>query len=75
LVTNPILVNQHVGWSQLVTPLIAWQPKTIPYPMWYNTLPSFVPMDFNMYSMYYLGIKGHDPLISRRRKGYAIGDT
>jgi hypothetical protein len=25
-----------------------------------------------MYSMYYSEIKRHDPLISRRRKGYAI---
>jgi len=32
-------------------------------------------MDPNMYSMYYLGIKGLDPLISRRKKGYAIGVT
>jgi hypothetical protein len=40
--------------------------------MWYNTIPSFVPMDLNMYSMYYLGIKGLDPLMYGRRKGYAI---
>jgi hypothetical protein len=33
LVTNPIPVNQHVGWSQPVTPLIARQPRTISYPM------------------------------------------
>lgn len=39
--------------------------------MWYNIVPSFVPMDFNVYSMYYLGIKGLDPLISRRKEQYA----
>jgi hypothetical protein len=33
LVTNPILVNQHLGWPQLVTPLVAWQPKIVPYQM------------------------------------------
>jgi len=38
--------------------------------MWYNIIPSFVPMDFNMYSMYYSKIKGLDPLISRRKKGF-----
>ncbi len=36
--------------------------------MWYNIVPSFVPMDLNMYFMYYSGIKGLDPLIFRKRK-------
>jgi hypothetical protein len=36
LVTNPIPVNQHVSWPQTITPLIARQPKTIPYTMRYN---------------------------------------
>ncbi len=35
-----------------------------------NIVPSFVPMDLNMYSMYYLGIKGLDPLTFGRKKGY-----
>jgi hypothetical protein len=39
--------------------------------MWYNVVPSFVPMDFNMYSMYYSRIKGLDPLIFTKKKGYA----
>jgi hypothetical protein len=39
--------------------------------MWFNTVPSFVPMDLNMYTMYYLGIKGPDPMIFRRKEGYA----
>jgi hypothetical protein len=43
--------------------------------MWYNTIPSFVLMDFNVYSMYYLGIKGLDPLISRKKKGDPINVT
>jgi hypothetical protein len=58
-----------------MTPLIAKQPRTVPYSMWYNIVPSFVPMDLNMYSMYYLGIKGLDPLIYRRKKGYATSVT
>jgi hypothetical protein len=43
--------------------------------MWYNTIPSFVPMDRNMYSMYYSKTKGPNPLISRRRKGYVVNVT
>jgi hypothetical protein len=39
LVTNPIPVNQHLGWPQLVTPLIVGQPRTMPYLMWYNIVP------------------------------------
>jgi hypothetical protein len=75
LVTNPILINQHLGWSELVTPLITWQLRIVSYMMWYNTIPSFVPMDPNMYSMYYLGIKGLDPLTFGRKKGYATSVT
>jgi hypothetical protein len=65
-------ISQHVGWPQPITPLIARQPKTIPYPMWYNTTPSFVPMDPNMYSMYYLRIKGPSPLIFGKKKENVI---
>ncbi len=32
-------------------------------------------MDLNMYFMNYLRIKGLDPLIFGRKKGYAIGVT
>jgi hypothetical protein len=40
--------------------------------MWYNTIPFFVPMDPNMYYIYYLGIKGLDPLIFGRKKAYVV---
>jgi hypothetical protein len=40
--------------------------------MWYNTIPSFVPMDPNMDSSYYFTIKELDPLISKRKERYAI---
>jgi hypothetical protein len=30
-------------------------------------------MDLNIYLMYYLGIEGLDPLISRRRKENVVG--
>jgi hypothetical protein len=32
-------------------------------------------MDPNMYSMYYFGIKGPNPLISRRKERYASDTT
>ncbi len=75
MVNNPILINQHVGWPQPITPLVAWQPRTIPYPMWYNIVPSFLLMDFNMYSMYYSIIKGPNPLIFGKRKEYVVNVT
>jgi hypothetical protein len=40
--------------------------------MWYNTIPPFVPMDPNMYFVYYSRINGHDPLIFGRNESYAI---
>jgi hypothetical protein len=56
LVIHPTTVSQHLGWQQLITPSIARKPKVVPYEMWYNTLP-FIPMDPNMYFMYYLESK------------------
>ncbi len=58
---------------KLAMPLIARQPKTITYPMWYNTIPFFIPMDPNMYFMYYSRIKRLDPLIYGKNKGYVVG--
>jgi hypothetical protein len=51
LVNSSTPINQHLGWQQPITPLIARQPKVVPYPpylIWYNILPSFVPVDLNM---------------------------
>jgi hypothetical protein len=41
--------------------------------MWYNTLPSFVPVDPNVYSTYYYGIKEFDPLIFGRKEIHVAG--
>ncbi len=43
--------------------------------MWYNIIPSFIPMNPNMYFMYYSRIKGLNPLIFGRKEGYAINVT
>ncbi len=42
--------------------------------MWY-IIPSFVPTDPSMYSMYYSRIKGPNPLIFGWNKRYVIGVT
>jgi hypothetical protein len=47
----------------------------MPYPMRYNTIPPFIPMDLNMYSMYCSKIKGSNPLIFKRREIYATEIT
>jgi hypothetical protein len=41
--------------------------------MWYNTIPSFVPMDPKMYSTYYSRINGPNPFIFGRKEKYATG--
>jgi hypothetical protein len=75
LVTNPTLVNQHLGRQQLITPLIVRHPKIVPYPpylMWYNTIPPFVPMAPNMYYMYYFRIKKTLSIDFRKKERYII---
>jgi hypothetical protein len=67
-VIHPTPVSQNPGWQQHFTPFITGKPRVIPYPMWYDTVPPFIPMDLNMYSMYYSGIKIHDPLIYGRKE-------
>jgi hypothetical protein len=43
--------------------------------MWYNIVPPFIPMDPNMYFMYYFIIRGLDPLIYRIKEIYASDTT
>jgi hypothetical protein len=43
--------------------------------MWYNTVPPFIPMDPNMYPMYYSRIKGPDPSIFKRKEKYVSNTT
>jgi hypothetical protein len=47
----------------------------MPYPMWYNIVPPFVPMDPNMYSLYYFGIKEPDSLTFGRKEKYVTNIT
>jgi len=75
LVTNLISISQYLSWLQLITPLIAKQPKIVLYLMWYNIVPYFVPMDPKMFSMYYSRIKGPNPLTYGKNKRDVIGVT
>jgi hypothetical protein len=54
--TNPsinytiVLVNYQTTWSQPITPIVPSKISMLPtslYPMWYNVIPPFVPLDPN----------------------------
>jgi hypothetical protein len=48
---------------------------TTTYPMWYNILPAFVPLDPSLYSTYPTGTKGFDSLIFRNYISYVPGNV
>ncbi len=55
-----ILVNYQTTWSQLVIPIIPGQTNMLPmstYPMWYNVISPFVPLELNLYPTYPIGTK------------------
>ncbi len=68
-ILNTLATYVNVNVQQIGQPIVVPYP---PYPMWYNIIPPFVPMDPNMYSMYYSRIKGLDPLIFKRKEKYII---
>jgi hypothetical protein len=59
-----IPINYQATWSQLVTPIILDKTSMLPistYPIWYNVIPFFVPLDPSMYPTYPTGTKGLIP--------------
>jgi hypothetical protein len=55
------MFNYYTTWSQLVKPIILGQTSMLPtstYPMWYNVIPPFVPLDPSLYPTYPIGTKG-----------------
>ncbi len=66
------MVSQRLGSPQLITPLIAGQPRIVPYLMWYNSIPFFYL--WNLICTL-LRIKGLDPLIVGKKKGYVANVT
>jgi hypothetical protein len=48
---------------------------TSTYPMWYNVIPPFVPLDLSLYPTYQIGTKGLDSSIVRNYIGYVPGNV
>jgi hypothetical protein len=50
-----ILINYQTTWSQPITPIVPGKTSMLPiaiYPMWYNVIPPFVPLDLSLYPTY-----------------------
>jgi hypothetical protein len=82
--TNPsightsVLVNYRTTWSQLVTPIVLGKTNMLPtstYPMWYNVIPPFMPLNLSLYLPYQIGVKGLDYLIFRNYTCYVLGNV
>jgi hypothetical protein len=68
-----IPINYKKTWSQPVTPIVPSKTNMLPtstYPMWYNVIPPFVPLDPSLYTTYPIGTKGLDSSIFRNYIGY-----
>jgi hypothetical protein len=68
-----IHVNYQTTWSQRAIPIIPSQTSMLPtstYPMWYNIIPPFVPLDPSLYPIYPTGTKGFDSLIFKNDISY-----
>jgi len=48
---------------------------TSTYPMWYNVIPPFVPLDLSLYPTYQIGTKGLDSSTFRSYIGYVPGNV
>ncbi len=69
-------LNYQTTWSQLVTPIVRSKNNMLPtstYPMWYNVIPPFMPLNLSLYLVYLTGTKGLDPLNFRNCIGYVFG--
>jgi hypothetical protein len=73
-----ILINYQITWSQHLTPIALGKTNMLPtstYPMWYNVIPPFVPLDPSLYLAYPIGIKRFDSSIFRNYIGYVLGNV
>jgi hypothetical protein len=69
-------IDYQTTWSQHVTLIVPSKTNMIPpstYPIWYNVIPLFVPLNLSLYPVYPTRTKGIDPLIFRNYIGYAHG--
>jgi hypothetical protein len=73
-ITHTIVpINYQITWSQPVTPIVPSKTSMLSiltYPMWYNVIPPFVPLDLILYPAYPTGTKGLDSLIFRNYTWY-----
>jgi hypothetical protein len=68
-----IPINYQTTRSQLFTPILPSKTNRLPistYPMWYNVIPPFVPLDHSLYLAYPIGTKGLDSLIFKNYTSY-----
>jgi hypothetical protein len=73
-----IPINYQITWSYFVTPIVPSKTNMLPtstYPMWYNVIPFFVPLDLSLYPTYLTGTKGLDFSIFRNCIGYVFGNV
>jgi hypothetical protein len=68
--------NYQTIWSQPITPIVPNKTSMLPistYPMWYNVIPPFVPLDPSLYPGYQIGTKGLHSSIFRNYISYDLG--
>jgi len=68
-----VLVNYQTTWSQPITPIVLGKTNmllTSTYPMWYNVIPLFVPLDPSLYLTYPTKTKGLDSLLFKNYTSY-----
>ncbi len=56
-------------------PIVPCKTNMLPistYPMWYNVIPPFMPLDPSLHLVYPTGTKGFDPSIFRNYIGYVL---
>jgi len=73
-----IHVNYQTTWSQPITRIVPGKTNILPtstYPMWYNVIPPFVPLDPSLYLAYPIRTKGFDSWIFRNYIGYVLGNV
>jgi hypothetical protein len=78
IVHTTILVNYQTTWSQPITPIVLSKTNMLPtstYPMWYNVIPPFVPLDPSLYQANLARTKGFDFSIFRNYIGYVLGNV
>jgi hypothetical protein len=64
-----ILVNYQTTWSQPITQIVLSKTSMLvisTYPMWYNVIPPFVPLDPCLYLAYPIRTKGLDSSIFKK---------